>query len=98
MNTPVILENTILSFDGVTIVSRDLPVAQRWMGNPQRFLHYTTVMPLNFKANAPDYQDVFAGSSAEQIQAVRDFLMLYPQVADWALLKHRPGPGTQGAK
>ena len=71
---------------------------QRWMGNPQRFLHYTTIMPLNFKANAPDYQDVFAGSSAEQIQAVRDFLMLYPQVADWALLKHRPGPGTQGAK
>src|SRR5262249_9978191 len=70
--------------------------ALRWISNPQRFLHYKTVMPINFPANAESnpYAGAFIGSekgfTEEQIQACRDFLMIYPQVADWPVLKHRP--------
>lgn len=73
-----------------------------WIASPQRMLHYKTVMPQNFPANAPSnpYADSFIGSeknfTEEQIRAVRDFLMLYPQVADWPVLKLRTAPGTTG--
>ena len=64
---------------------------QRWITNPTRFLHYNSVMPINFKASGkPDYQDAFVGSSDEQIQAARDFLILFPQIRDWPILKARP--------
>ena len=74
----------------------------KWIACPQRLLHYKTVMPQNFPANAPSnpYADSFIGSeknfTEEQIRAVRDFLMLYPQVADWPVLKLRTAPGTTG--
>jgi len=75
---------------------------QRWLTNPQRFLHYKTIMPQNFKADAKENEAQFLGSdqafSLDQIKAVRDFLMIYPQVADWPVLKDRPAPGTAGGK
>lgn len=72
---------------------------RRWIANPQRFLSYTTIMPINFPADKTDYQEVFVGNSAEQIQAARDFLLLYPQVRDWSILRNRPVPGaTTGGK
>jgi mono/diheme cytochrome c family protein len=75
---------------------------QKWLTNPQRFLHYRTIMPLNFKANAKENEAQFLGSdtaySLDQIKAVRDFLMIYPQVADWPVLKNRPATGTAGGK
>jgi hypothetical protein len=75
---------------------------RRWIAMPQRFLHYKTVMPQNFPANATSnpYADSFIGSEKnfpdEQIRAVRDFLMIYPQVAEWPALKYRSAPGATG--
>src|SRR5262249_6169564 len=59
--------------------------------NPKRFLHYSSVMPINFLSTKPnEHQEAFIGSSEEQIDAVRDFLMLYPQIKDWPVLRARP--------
>jgi hypothetical protein len=59
-------------------------------------------MPQNFKANAKENEAQFVGSeqnwSLDQIKAVRDFLMILPQVADWPVLKDRPATGTAGGK
>jgi cytochrome c2 len=64
---------------------------QRWITNPNRFLHYVSVMPINFKGTGPaENQDAFVGSSEQQIAAVRDFLMAYPLVKDWPILRARP--------
>jgi hypothetical protein len=62
---------------------------QRWVTNPKRFLHYESIMPINFKASARENQDAFIGNSEEQIRAVADFLMLYGQVKNWPILKAR---------
>ena len=63
---------------------------RRWIDNPQRFLHYKTVMPINFIANQKQNGDLFLGSeesfSEDQIKAARDLLMIYPQVIDWPIL------------
>ncbi|MCX7701453.1 MAG: c-type cytochrome [Gemmataceae bacterium] len=67
---------------------------RRWVTNPQRFLHYTTVMPINFLSTKTDHQDAFVGSSWDQIHAVRDFLMLYPEVRTWPIIRGRPMLGT----
>jgi len=82
--------------------------AERWVTDPMRFLHYVSIMPINFKSTAKENQDAFVGTSADQIQAVRDFLMLYPQVRDWPILQARPilgltpaapaAPGAPAAK
>jgi hypothetical protein len=75
---------------------------QYWQANPQRFLHYTTIMPINFKANAKEYADQFIGHGTEkefsedQIKAIRDYLMVYPQVVNWPILKYSPVTGTSG--
>src|SRR5262249_10528587 len=70
---------------------------RRWITNPTRYLHYNSIMPINFKATAKENQDAFIGTSADQIRAARDYLMLYPQIRDWPILKARPvlgmGPG-----
>jgi mono/diheme cytochrome c family protein len=75
---------------------------QRWLSNPQRFLQYKTIMPMNFPREAKGYEAQFVGSekefSLDQIKAVRDFLMIYPQVADWPVLKDRPAAGSAGGK
>ena len=57
---------------------------------------------MNFPREAKGYEAQFVGSekefSLDQIKAVRDFLMIYPQVADWPVLKDRPATGTAGGK
>jgi hypothetical protein len=63
---------------------------QKWVANPQRFLHFQSIMPIYFPGDKSDFKDIFAGSSSEQILATRDFLMLYPIVKDWSILKARP--------
>ena len=59
-------------------------------------------MPANFKANGKEYEDQFVGSekawSEDQLKAARDLLMVLPQVAEWPILKYRPGPGVTGGK
>jgi cytochrome c2 len=70
---------------------------ERWITNPTRFLHYSSIMPINFKQPARENQDAFVGASDEQIRAVRDFLMLYPQIRDWPILKARPVLGLTPA-
>ena len=73
---------------------------QRWVTNPKRFLHYESIMPINFKASARENQDAFIGNSEDQIRAVTDFLMLHQQIKDWPILKGReplgfgPAPAT----
>jgi mono/diheme cytochrome c family protein len=74
----------------------------RWVTNPNRFLHYSSVMPINFLSTKPkEHQEAFIGTSMDQIQAVRDFLMLYPEVRDWPILRARPilsgAPATPAA-
>ncbi len=75
---------------------------RRWITNPQRFLHYQTIMPINFKANAKENEALFLGSeqtfSLDQIKAARDLLMIYPQVVDWPVLKYRQNPGDTGGQ
>jgi mono/diheme cytochrome c family protein len=75
---------------------------ERWLDKPQRFLQYKTIMPANFPADAKNFDTLFLGSeqsfSLDQIKAVRDFLMTYPQMADWPILKERPATGTAGGK
>ncbi|HEV3144972.1 MAG TPA: c-type cytochrome, partial [Gemmataceae bacterium] len=82
---------------------------QRWVTNPKRFLHYESIMPINFKASARENQDAFIGNSEDQIRAVADFLMLYQQIKDWPVLKGRdplgfgpaaatPIPAAEGKK
>lgn len=70
----------------------------RWVSNPQRFLTYTSIMPNNFPSDKEgQFQELFVGSSLEQIMAARDALMAYPQAVNlpvnrfWAL----PLPGEK---
>ena len=59
---------------------------KRWIANPKQGLPYTP-MPVNIKYNANDphlggvSQMLFRGTSLEQLQAVVDLLMNYPQYA-----------------
>ena len=71
---------------------------ERWIANPQRFLTYTTSMPMNFPADKKtQFQEFFAGEPIERVQAVRDMLMIFPHAEAmpvnryWAL----PLPGEK---
>lgn len=58
---------------------------QRWIASPQRLLVYPIgqhPMPQPFLRNKPEYEDVFAGNALEQATALRDVLMVLPQVSD----------------
>lgn len=54
--------------------------AERWINNPKYYLHYTP-MPVNFEKGKYNYQPLFVGEAIDQIRAVRDVLMVYPEVA-----------------
>jgi cbb3-type cytochrome oxidase cytochrome c subunit len=55
---------------------------ERWMANPNRLLTYPSHMPQNFLNDSLNYQELFPGSSLEQIQAGRDVLSNHTRVAD----------------
>src|SRR5262249_52639066 len=60
---------------------------ERWVSNPSYFLHYTP-MPVNFKKGEDSYQELFVGSSLDQIKAVRDVLMAYPEASGLPLNRY----------
>jgi hypothetical protein len=47
-----------------------------WIANPQRILSYTA-MPVNFPPDKPASQDLFHGTSEEQLTAIVDLLLNY---------------------
>ena len=49
---------------------------RNWIANPQRILPYTP-MPVNFPPDKPASQDLFHGTSEEQLFAVVDLLLNY---------------------
>ena len=75
-----------------------------WIANPERLQHYKSVMPQNFPANVTPnpFADSFVGSETgfadEQIRAIRDFLMVYPQVAEWPVIRILANPGSTGGQ
>jgi cytochrome c2 len=55
---------------------------ERWIANPNRFLPYASSMPVNFPNDQPNqFQEVFAGTPLERVQASRDVLMVLPQAS-----------------
>jgi mono/diheme cytochrome c family protein len=55
---------------------------EHWIANPKRLITYDTSMPQNFPNGQVDFQELFPGSSLEQLQAARDVLMNLPKVAE----------------
>ena len=51
-----------------------------WIANPKRFLPYTG-MPVNIPFDKPVSQDLYAGSSEEQVDALTDLLMHFDTFA-----------------
>lgn len=68
----------------------------RWIANPGRLVPYTA-MPVNFKKDEPKYQELFKGSSAEQVRAARDALINYNRVMDKILTKQQAATKPAGA-
>ncbi len=55
---------------------------ERWISTPAFHVPYTSVMPVNFPLTKQEYQQFLAGTSVEQIQAIRDALMNYPVISN----------------
>ncbi|MFM8734470.1 MAG: PDZ domain-containing protein [Pirellulales bacterium] len=51
-----------------------------WIANPKRFLPYTG-MPVNIPYNQPVSQDLYAGTSEQQVDALTDLLMHFDSLA-----------------
>jgi len=50
----------------------------RWIANPQRFMTYKSIMPMNFpksQAVPPEQKSLFVGSQLDRVTAARDLLM-----------------------
>ncbi len=77
-----------------------------WIANPKRYLPYTG-MPVNIPFDKPVSQDLYAGTSEQQVNALTDLLMHYDTFAKQnlsleAYLRQQPGqpaggPGTPPA-
>jgi len=66
----------------------------RWLANPSSLLPFT-VMPINFPASGdPIGQDLFPGSSQEQLGAVADLLVHYDEYLKRRLLQAWPAKET----
>jgi cytochrome c2 len=66
---------------------------EHWLANPARLMQ-PTIMPANFPRDKRQYNEVFDGTSVEQVQAVRDVLMNFPKVANRPENHfYRPGSG-----
>jgi cytochrome c2 len=80
--------------------------SERWIGLPQRYLTYESVMPPPFLKNdidpktklAAKYQDLFVGTPLEQVEAARDLLMVYPRAAELPLNRQWVLPTAPGEK
>jgi len=71
-----------------------------WIANPKRFLPYTG-MPVNIPFNQPVSQDLYAGSSEQQVDALTDLLMHFDAFAKQnlsleAFLRQQPAPAQPG--
>ena len=69
-----------------------------WIANPKRFLPYTG-MPVNIPYNQPVSQDLYAGSSEQQVDALTDLLMHFDAFAKRnmsleAFLRQQAPPAT----
>ncbi|MFM8578716.1 MAG: PDZ domain-containing protein [Planctomycetaceae bacterium] len=69
-----------------------------WIANPKRYLPYTG-MPVNIPVNQPVSQNLYAGSSEEQVDALTDLLMHFDRFAKdrfsvEAFIKQQPGPAA----
>jgi hypothetical protein len=67
-----------------------------WIANPKRFLPYTG-MPVNIPFDKPVSQDLYAGTSEQQVDALTDLLMHFDLFAKRnlsleAFLKAEPPP------
>ena len=64
----------------------------RWLANPRSVLPYTP-MPVNFPpAGPPLGQDLFPGSSQQQLDAVANLLLNYHEYRLWRATTPRPAP------
>lgn len=62
-----------------------------WIANPQRLITYSSPMPAYFQQNQPGrYQDRFVGMPHDQVQALRDVLMVYSHVLDLPVARYLP--------
>ena len=77
---------------------------QKWIANPSRLVPYTSIMPQNFPAHRPYYPELFEGTALEQVTAIRDILMNFPQVSElsvnrhWLITRGTPEKGTGDKK
>ena len=72
-----------------------------WIGNPKRFLPYTG-MPVNIPFDKPVSQDLYQGTSEQQLDALTDLLMHFDAFAKQnlsleAFLRQQPAAPAQGA-
>src|SRR5207237_6631664 len=51
---------------------------ERWLANPKRQLPYTG-MPVNFPPDKPADQNLFHGTSQDQVEGIVDLLLNWPQ-------------------
>jgi len=61
-----------------------------WIANPKRFLPYTG-MPVNIPFDQPVSQDLYKGTSEQQVDALTDLLMHYDEFAKRRLAAQREG-------
>jgi hypothetical protein len=71
-----------------------------WIANPKRYLPYTG-MPVNIPFDKPVSQDLYAGTSEQQVDALTDLLMHFDTFAKQnlsleAYLKQQPGQQPAG--
>jgi len=71
-----------------------------WIANPKRFLPYTG-MPVNIPYNQPVSQDLYHGTSEQQVDALTDLLMHFDAFAKKnlsleAFLRQQPPPAQPG--
>jgi cytochrome c2 len=69
-----------------------------WIANPKRFLPYTG-MPVNIPVTQPVSQDLYAGSSEQQVDALTDLLMHFDRFAKErfsveSYIKQQPAPAA----
>lgn len=72
---------------------------ERWIAHPNRFLPYTSSMPVNFKVDEPNtFSEFFVGTSFDRVQAARDVLMVLPRVTEIPANRYWLLPLTGDAK